>query len=115
MTDYFSTLRDRRGRAILPEIVDVKFENGDSPVLGKCHENADRWALENEGSEAVRGWLVMSYGFERHSIVRSADGALLEITIPRAYPFLFHQGPQADFDRIGELGFNQVLWSRIPD
>lgn len=115
MTDYFSALKDRRDDAVLLEIRAVAYANGDRPSAGKCHDNVDRWVAENQGDKAVRGWLAMDYGLERHSAVETQDGVLIEITLPNAYPFLRHEGPETIFDDIGARSFNQVLWCQIRD
>lgn len=87
----------------------VVFKNGDRPALSKCHSNVDRWVAENPGYVAVRGWLVMSYRYERHSVVRTPHGELIDITLASPYRFLEHPGSEAEFLDFGARGLNQVL------
>lgn len=110
VSDYFERLWQRRGDALLPEPRTVAFADGTHPVPAQCHANADRWADENPDFTAVRGWLCMSYGFERHSVVRDRHNRLVEITLASAYPFLAHRGEASTFTELGELGCNQVFW-----
>ena len=111
--EYFIRLREGQDHALMLATRNVRYRDGDAPIPGKCHENVDRWVDENEGCEAVRGWLLMPYGFERHSVVRAASGDLVEITLSTAYPILPHEGSQAQFDHLGEIGCNQVLGAQI--
>ena len=111
--DYFAALRDRRDEAVLLTAQDVRFREGSPAIRSDCHRNVDRWIGENPYCKAVRGWLVMSYGIERHSVVQTFTGDLIDMTLPDPYHFLHHNGSQADFDQLGENGCNQVFWTQI--
>ena len=78
---------------------------GWKPVPADCHGNADRWVAAHPGDVAVRGWLHepfvdQPHRFVAHSLVRTAAGALIDVTLS-AYPqplrFLAHQGSDAYF------------------
>ena len=77
--------------------------HGFHPLASKCHENVNRWCAENPGHRPLRGWIVSSTLFDKHSVVdRGADG-LLDITPLRHRShtdFLRHVGSQEEFDRM---------------
>ncbi len=56
---------------------------------------------------------IGTYGLERHSIVRTGDGTLIDITLPDPHYFLQHEGCQVTFDALGKNGRNQVFWSQL--
>lgn len=64
-------------------LMNVRFESG-APQIGECHQNVDRYVLENRGFTAVRGWVTIpSLGTTAraaHSVVMSPDGDLFDIT-----------------------------------
>jgi hypothetical protein len=74
----------------------------------KCHDNVNRWCHENPSHRPVRGWLVTSTLFDRHSVVDRGTSALLDI-MPlddRSYSdFLPYDGSQDEFDKLP----NQVI------
>lgn len=67
----------------------------------KCHENVNRWCAQNSRHKPVRGWIVTSTLFDKHSVIdRGAEG-LLDITPINDRPhtmFLRHDGTQEEFD-----------------
>ena len=81
----------------------VSFRAGDKPMENQCHENVARWVAENPECAAVRGWLVTSgFLFDKHSLVRSADGSLFDITpLKVPTPFIEHPGDHGGFLRLG--------------
>jgi hypothetical protein len=109
VADYLARLWTRRETATRLVPLAVRYRDGSAPEASRCHANVDRWVEENAQDAAARGWLVMDYGFERHSVVRLADGGLVDITLSRGYLFLPHPGDQASFDAFAQ-GFNQVFW-----
>jgi hypothetical protein len=108
--EYFEALWSQRTNAVSPIVQRVRFRDGTPPLPGRCHENVDQWVLELGEGEAVRGWAVMSYGFERHSLFKDAGGELIDITLTSALPFVPHDGTQELFDWFGKNGLNQVFW-----
>ncbi|MDT8840218.1 hypothetical protein ParKJ_22605 [Paraburkholderia fungorum] len=78
---------------------------GWKPVPADCHGNADRWVAAHLGDVAVRGWLHepfadLPHRFVAHSLVRTAAGALIDVTLsarPQSLRFLEHPGSDADF------------------
>jgi hypothetical protein len=74
----------------------------------KCHDNVNRWCHENPGHRPLRGWLVTSTLFDKHSVVDRGASALLDITPldERSYSyFLPHDGTQDEFEKLP----NQVI------
>lgn len=69
----------------------------------KCHENVNRWCTGNPGHRAVRGWIVTSTLFDKHSVVDRGPDGLLDITPlhDRSHTnFLRHIGSQEEFDQL---------------
>ena len=72
------------------------------PVAGECHDNADAWVASHPGDAVQRGWLYLRldrlpdglmHVFAAHSVVLTAAGALIDVTLPRREPtgrFLRH-------------------------
>jgi len=63
----------------------VIFADNSEPQANSCHENVDRWVKENPGTSVVRGWVdymasVNGQMLTAHSVVRTSDGNLLDIT-----------------------------------
>ena len=112
--DFFAELWARREEAtkLIPR--GVRYLDNSHPKPSDCHNNVDRWVEENDGCEAVRGWIPMTYGFERHSVVRDPSGALVDITLGDSYGFLIHDEEQAPFTWFAERGVNQIFWPRNP-
>lgn len=60
--------------------------DGWEPQVRQCHANVDHWVRHHPGHTAVRGWLAWaSYGsnqigYTAHSVVRSPDGEMFDIT-----------------------------------
>jgi len=105
--------------ARLNRVVEVPFAevtlDGWAPGIADCHENVNRWVEAHPGCVAVRGWIVhMSFGplgcgLTAHSVVRTPDGGLIDITpvhagAPRGGPFVEHQGEEALFFAMKALG-----------
>jgi len=63
-----------------------------------CHDTVDAWIATRTGTQAVRGWLVLelsdtSVRFAAHSLVRDADGTLIDPTFAEGeltLPFMPH-------------------------
>jgi hypothetical protein len=110
--DFFAALWERRGSAMKLTPCAVRYRDGSAPAPGACHINVDHWIRENENYEAVRGWIPMNYGFERHSVVRDCAGLLVDITLSDSYRFLIHSERRRPATRRREHGFNQVFWPR---
>jgi len=58
-----------------------------------CHDAVDAWIATHTGTQAVRGWLVLelavsSIRFIAHSLVRDADGMLMDPTFAEGEPAL---------------------------
>ncbi len=80
---------------------------GWTPERSGCHENARRWVEANPAFVIVHGWLNAKgetfenrLRFVSHSVVRSPDGELMDITLgtgdPR-YAFILHPLDDAHF------------------
>ncbi len=68
-----------------------------SPVVRECHDNVLKWVEHHPEHQAVHGWLYMGdqpdvVRFVAHSVVRSKDGTLFDITPKEPthadYPFI---------------------------
>jgi len=105
---YFARLNERLGDAEHFPFKRVRIGDWE-PLQNRCHDNVDRWVIENQGCEAVRGWLIgASSGdggkmYIAHSIVREG-GDSYDIT-PLNPPdlrlqFLRHEGTQMEFDEL---------------
>ncbi len=116
------SLYDRQQTAVVVpyELTSIKSGN---PREHECHNNADRYVLENPGCKSIRGWLVFDYTmgaligwrpffrFTAHSVVERADGRLFDPTPSKAsqrYPFLRHEGPESEFEAIVAAGYTNV-------
>jgi len=69
----------------------------------KCHDNVNRWCHENPGHRPLRGGLVTSTLFDKHSVVDRGESALLDITAldGRSYSyFLPHDGTEDEFEKL---------------
>jgi hypothetical protein len=100
------------------EALTIPFEgqtmSSGAPQEHECHNNTDRWVLENPGHKSVRGWMVFDWHqttagwwpichFAAHSVVERPDGSLFDLTPSKAeqrYPFLRHDGPEGEFEAI---------------
>ena len=89
-----NSLYDRRLMAVVVPYEPTSMKS-DSPREGECHNNADRYVLENPDCKSIRGWLVFDnatalvfrsrphFRFTSHSVVERADGRLSGIaTLP---------------------------------
>jgi hypothetical protein len=92
------------------------------PEIAKCHENVDRYVLENSGFSVVRGWLTVpwlgSAAWTAHSVVMSPEGVLFDIT-PFAHEldrsalrFVLHDGDEDAFRR--EREFQPLFYCDCP-
>ena len=117
-----NSLYDRRQKAVVVPYEPTSMKS-DSPREGECHNNADRYVLENPDCQSIRGWLVFDnatasvfssrphFRFTSHSVVERADGRLFDPTPTQAsqrYPFLRHEGPESEFDAIIAVGYTQL-------
>ena len=55
------------------------------PEVGECHRNVDEWVAAHQGTAPVRGWVTIGSSgvttrLTAHSVVRDADGQLMDIT-----------------------------------
>ena len=102
-----NSLYDRRQMAVVVPYEPTSMKS-DSPREDECHNNADRYVLENPDCKSIRGWLVFDnatalvfrsrphFRFTSHSVVERADGRLSDPTPTQAsqrYPFLRHRQP----------------------
>jgi hypothetical protein len=109
----FDRLRLRAPEARYVPFRSVSFQGGNKPSLNKCHENVARWIAENPDHIAARGWLVTSgFLFDKHTVVRSPDGTLFDIT-PLQVPTPFIEHP-ADDNEFSELN-SQLNLVVFPD
>ncbi|HEX7906645.1 MAG TPA: hypothetical protein VF534_00950 [Paraburkholderia sp.] len=58
-----------------------------------CHDAVDAWVGTHPGTQAVHGWLAVASGapqllFCAHSVVRNADGTLVDVTFSEQEPTL---------------------------
>ena len=77
--------------------------HGFDALASKCHENVNRWCAENPEHRPLRGWVVTSTLFDKHSVVDCGADGLLDITPLRDRShtdFLRHVGSQEEFDRM---------------
>lgn len=102
--------------------VDVRYEPDAlighwRPKVADCHANVDYWVYHCDGYAAVRGWLAYAdfglnmSGYTAHSVLRSPDGELVDITpvqdcnfVQRR--FIPHQGDEETFLRMRTLNLN---------
>ena len=85
--------------------LDLRGFKGNS---SKCHDNVDRWCRENPHHKPVRGWIVTSTLFDKHSIIDRGPEGLLDITPmhDRSHTdFLRHHGNPEEFEQFP----NQVI------
>jgi hypothetical protein len=98
-------LRERLKRGEVERVLHAtaKDLNGFQAEASKCHENVNRWCAQNPGHQPVRGWIITSTLFDKHSVVdRGAEG-LLDITPLRDRShtdFLRHVGTEEEFARL---------------
>ena len=80
-----------------------------------CHDAVDAWIASHTGTQAVRGWLVLeladvSVRFVAHSLVRDADGTLMDPTFAEGEPAL----PFVPHPRATEGFFSQLCRPGAP-
>jgi hypothetical protein len=109
------SLYQRRDSGVL-----VPYEPRDldwSPRPNDCHNNTDRYVIENAGHRSVRGWRILDYSdvglarFLSHSVIEDAEGHLFDITpTPSRNPprFLVHEGPEGQFEFLVTSGYSQL-------
>ncbi len=113
---YAKQLYLRRREARVVPFLDITSLVGWAPLPQRCHDNVDRLASERPEYQIVRGWHVSdradTFAFLAHSVVRGADGGLIDITpvsseISWRYPFLEDDSPEfmtlANFQPSGEI------------
>lgn len=93
-------LAERLAEAFPQGFMQVTFDASRIPPearIGQCHDNAAAY-VERNGGSVVTGWLSVSEAiFVKHSIVRTDDGELLDVT-PRNHgdesrrSFIAHEG-----------------------
>lgn len=110
---YARGLFEKRGEGVIVQLAEARI--GDwQPRINDCHANVSIWALSQPGYLAVRGWLFFDYAyalpfvqFLAHSVVRTPEGALIDITPqPQAlssYPFLAAAEAEADYAALVEM------------
>src|SRR5438309_12111078 len=77
-----------------------------SSARSKCHDNVNRWCHENPGHKPLRGWLVTSTLFDKHSVVDRGESALdMPLDGPSYSYFLAHDGTEDEFEKLP----NQVV------
>ena len=87
------------------------------PSRHDCHNNSDKYAIENVGHQSVRGWLIFDdsdvgqYRFLAHSVVEDPDRKLFDLTPSPAsrQPFLRHEGVEGEFEAIVSAGHNWLI------
>jgi hypothetical protein len=81
----------------------VRFADGTSPQLHGCEHNVMRWTDENPADEAVPAWLATGMLVQKHWVVRSRGGPLLNITpLQTDTPIFEHPGPISEFRLLNE-------------
>lgn len=113
LSEYLRRIYLRRDQAVPIDRLAVRFGDGSRPQPACCHDNVDRWVREHPECVAQRGWLVSATSgdailVDAHSVVRLADGRLVDITLRGAdqfAPFIAHVG-DADFGIRGPV--NQI-------
>jgi len=96
--------------------------SGWEPIMGRCHQNVDRWVSKHPDDRATRGWIRTAYmalpGFIRlmsHSVVETPAGTLLDVTLPVRechHQFIRHPGSDAEFLEL--VADNGCPWIDIP-
>lgn len=88
-------------RAVIAKPMADVFPNW-TPHPAECHDNADAWLARRPADEVVRGWMYQRmdrlpegdvHVFVAHSVIRTAAGELIDVTLPRLAPagrFLRH-------------------------
>ena len=112
--DYEASICQRLRQAKRVPFRVVSLE-GWRPKVGDCHRNVDKWVEANHGAAALRGWVTYArlgdaIGLTAHSVVRSLDGHLFDITpLENEYyrtgmRFVPHLGDEQVFCAMKELG-----------
>lgn len=119
---YLRSLKARLNDVTVVPRVDYSYEDW-KPEAKKCHHNVKYLESLNLGYTPVLGWLVINvialgyYELLAHSIVKSPDGQLVDITPvlenpfgePRIYPFMVHSGTEDEYIRmIEDVGIVRV-------
>jgi len=120
-----TSLYARRQEAVVVPYEPRTMTSG-PPTEHECHNNVDRWVLEQPDHKSVRGWLVFEWTenemgrlmfslplcrFTAHSVVETPDGRLFDLTPSRAsrrYPFLRHHEPDGEFEAIVLAGYTDL-------
>jgi hypothetical protein len=122
ITQLAKTLYDLRGTGRTIQFVSVGIGNGSAPDDWRpaprcCHANVETWVMRSPQYAIVRGWVVFDQTDERlvprprfhfvaHSVIRTPDGKLLDITpsdISQSYPFICHPGKNDEFDELRRM------------
>ena len=112
--EYEASICARLAQGVEVPFVEVALD-GWTPRIAGCHENVDAWVEAYPDFAAVRGWVIhMSFGplgngLTAHSVVRTPNGALIDITpikmgAPRGGLFVEHEGDDALFFAMKALG-----------
>jgi hypothetical protein len=117
--EYEAAICERLSQAqSVPSFREVSFADGDFPKLSGCHPNVNRYVSENSGTTAVRGWVTyrevwdgdsIKQELTAHSVVRSTDGQLFDITrfgderVRRSTLFVPHLGDDQEFFSMGSF------------
>lgn len=82
------------------------------PAENECHYNVSVWCAHQADCQPVRGWLYFHFEyllpfvrFTAHSVIRSKDGQLYDITPARAsqpYPFIEAEEGEAAYAAVIE-------------
>jgi hypothetical protein len=131
LTALLKSLYARRKEAVVVPYEPRTMTSG-PPTERDCHNNVDRWVLEQPDHKSVRGWLVFDRTgdeiarrilslalprpvslcrFTAHSVVEAPGGRLFDLTpsnVSQRYPFLRHQGPDGEFRAIVLAGHSDL-------
>ncbi|HEX5184970.1 MAG TPA: hypothetical protein VFW19_17665 [Allosphingosinicella sp.] len=117
LADYLQRIFARQGDATDIPRKEAPYRDGSEPQRSCCHANVDRWVADDPACQAVRGWVISAHMgdaimLEAHSVVREADGTLVDITLKptdQRAPFISHLGSEREFEAAREV-VNQIIW-----
>tara|TARA_R110002020_G_scaffold198564_2_gene399723 strand:+ start:3260 stop:3643 length:384 start_codon:yes stop_codon:yes gene_type:complete len=74
---------------VCDQSIAAHLDKADYPA-GHCHQNAKNYALRHPGATIVQGWLwVYGHAWVRHSVIRTAEGRLVDVTLGPGNPWIF--------------------------